>query len=194
MDLLDPLGWAVVWMLAGCGLLVLEVFIPSGGILSFLAALALGASLYMAFSRDSTTGLAFVAVALFAVPIVIGLAFKVWPHTPMGRAFLGEQLTADKVKVDDPRKALIGKVGVAKSKMLPSGAVVIDGQTIDAISQGMAIDPGQAVVVQEVRANRVVVRLARPDEAGGARSAAAATDLSTPLEDLGIDPLEDPLA
>ena len=40
MNMLDPLGWAVVLLVLGCGLLVLEVFIPSGGIFGFFAALA----------------------------------------------------------------------------------------------------------------------------------------------------------
>jgi membrane-bound serine protease (ClpP class) len=192
MNILDPLGWAVVWMLVGCALLALEVFIPSGGLLSFLATVALLGSIYMAFSRDSTTGMFFIAGALFAAPLVIGLAFKIWPLTPMGRAFLGTPLTEDQVKQDDPRRSLVGKQGVARTKMLPSGAVVVDGQAIDAVSQGAAIEPGQRVVVQEVRGNRVLVRPLRPDEL--AARPAAAPGLSTPLEDLGIESLDDPLA
>ena len=35
-------------------------------------------------------------------------------------------------------RQLVGKLGVAKSVMLPSGAVLIDGQTIDALSEGHA--------------------------------------------------------
>src|SRR5690606_31294439 len=76
MNALDPLGWAVILLAFGCGLLVLEIFIPSGGIIGFLAALTLIASMVMAFRRDLTTGLSFTAITLFAVPAVVGLAFK----------------------------------------------------------------------------------------------------------------------
>jgi len=192
MSTLDPLTWAVLWMLIGCGLVVLEVFIPSGGIISFFSAIAIIASIVMAFRSDLTTGLSFILLTIVAVPISIGMAFKYWPMTPMGKAFLGELKTTAELTPIDPRRELVGKVGIAKSKMLPSGSVQIDGKYIDAISQGMAIDLGQAVVVTEVRANRVVVRPADKDEAAGV--APDQRDVfSTPIEELGIDSFDEPL-
>lgn len=193
MNLLDPLDWAVVLLVLGCGFLVLEVFIPSGGLFGFFAALSVVGSMVMAFRRDMTTGLSFMAVAVFAVPTVVGLAFRYWPRTPMGRAFLGELPSEEDTRQDDPRRALVGRVGVAKSLMLPSGAVLIDGHLIDAVSQGPAIDPEQPVVVVEVRANRVMVRPARPQEAESA--AVRPGDLLTrPIEDFGLESIDEPLA
>lgn len=192
MSTLDPLSWAIILMIAGCGLVVLEVFIPSGGILSFCAAIAIVASIVMAFRRDLTAGVGFIVLTLLAVPVTLGLAFKYWPHTPMGKAFLGELKTSDDLKPEDPRRELVGKVGVAKSKMLPSGSVQIEGKYIDAISQGMAIELGQAVVVVEVRANRVVVRPADEEEAR--RLVKDPRDVfSTPIEELGMDSFDEPL-
>jgi membrane-bound ClpP family serine protease len=192
MNLLDPIGWAIVLLVLGCGLLVLEVFIPSGGLLSFFAFIALVASMIVAFNRNLTTGLSFMAIAVLAVPLAIGLAFKLWPKTPMGKAILGELPTEEETRPDDPRRALVGRIGVAQSMMLPSGSVMIDGKLIDAVSQGIAIDPGQPVVVVEVRANRVMVRPASSNEA---QSAAFEPDdvLQRPIEEFGFDSLEDPL-
>ena len=86
----------------------------------------------------------------------------------------------------------MGRVGVARSKMLPSGAVEIDGQMIDAVTQGQAIEPGTYVVVAEVRANRVVVRPAGKDQRPSHQNP---NDLlSRPIEELGIESLDDPLA
>lgn len=193
MNVLDPLSWAIVLLVLGCGLLVLEVFIPSGGIFGFLAAVAVISSLVMGFRRDVTTGLSFMAVTVFAVPIIVGFAFKYWPKTPMGRAFLGDLPGEHDVKLDDPRRNLVGRVGVAQSKMLPSGSVLIDGQLIDAVSQGLAIDPGEPVVVVEVRANRVMVRPARAHEV---RTADLRPDdlLSRPAEEFGLEELDEPLS
>ncbi|WP_428307623.1 NfeD family protein [Lacipirellula sp.] len=193
MNLLDPIGWAVVLLVVGCGLLALETFIPSGGILSFLAFVAVVASTVVAFNRSLTTGLSFMAVAVLAIPLAIGLAFKVWPKTPMGRAILGDLPSEEDTKPDDSRRALVGRVGVAQSLMLPSGAVLVDGRLIDAVSQGIAIEPGQPVVIVEVRANRVMVRPAATEEA---QAAAFEPDdvLARPIEEFGFDSLEDPLA
>lgn len=193
MSTLDPLTWAIILMIAGCGLVVLEVFIPSGGILSLFSGVVIIASIVMAFRNDATTGLGFVVLTLVAVPATLGLAFKYWPHTPMGKAFLGELRTTDELKPEDTRRDLVGKIGVAKSKMLPSGSVQIEGKYIDAISQGSAIDIGQAVVVVEVRANRVVVRPADADEAK--RLVKDPRDVfSTPIEELGMDSFDEPLS
>jgi membrane-bound serine protease (ClpP class) len=126
------------------------------------------------------------------VPTLVALAFKYWPRTPMGKAFLGELPTDEEVLPEDPRRALLGHVGVARSKMLPSGTVEIDGQMIDAVSQGQAIEPGTYVVVAEVRANRVVVRPAGKDQRPTHHHPSDV--LSRPIEELGIDSLEDPLA
>lgn len=190
MTLLDPLGWAIVFMLSGCALIVLEVFIPSGGVISFFAAICFGASIWMAFRRDLATGLGFIAVALVAVPMVVGLAFKYWPMTPMGRSFLGELPTEEETKLVDPRRELIGKTGVARSKMLPSGAILIEGQLVDAVAQSVAIDEGQTVVVIEVTGNRVVVRPVDGDE----HVATEPQDLlSKPIEDFGLESMDEPL-
>jgi membrane-bound ClpP family serine protease len=193
MNLLDPIGWAIVLLVVGCGFLVLEIFIPSGGLLSFFAFVALVASMIVAFNRNLTTGLSFMAIAVLAVPLAIGVAFKLWPRTPMGKAILGEIPDEEETRPSDPRRTLVGRVGVAQSLMLPSGAVLIDGKLVDAVSQGIAIDPGQAVVVVEVQGNRVMVRPAAATEAQAA--AIQPNDvLSRPIEEFGFDSLEDPLA
>jgi membrane-bound serine protease (ClpP class) len=189
---LDPFTWAIILLLLGCALVVLEVFVPSGGILGMLAGLAILGSIVFAFRRDTTAGLSFVLVSLVAVPVLLTLAFRIWPHTPMGKAFLGELPSEEELKPVDPRRELVGRMGVAKSKMLPSGSVLIDGQWIDAVTQGDAIEPEEPVVVVEVRANRVVVRKADPDELGQ-----LPTDprdvLSQPIDELGFDGFDEPL-
>jgi membrane-bound ClpP family serine protease len=196
MDALPDIAWAILLMVVGCVLVVMEVFIPSGGIISILAAVSFIGSIFIAFqpspTTGPTTGLIFAATTVLAVPTLIALAFKYWPKTPMGKAFLGELPTEQEVLPEDPRRALLGRVGIARSKMLPSGAVEIDGQMIDAVTQGQAIEPGAYVVVCEVRANRVVVRPAGKDQRPSHPNPNDV--LSRSIEELGIDSLEDPLA
>ena len=193
MNALDPLVWSILLMVVGCVVLALEVFIPSGGILSILSAAAFIGSIMIAFKTGPRTGFAFIATTVVVVPVVVALALKYWPKTPMGKAFIGELPTDVEVLPDDPRRELLGRVGVVRSKMLPSGAVEIEGQIIDAVSRGQAIEPGQYVTVVEVRANRVVVRPARPNERPGSKITTEDM-LSRPIEELGLESLDDPLA
>jgi membrane-bound serine protease (ClpP class) len=196
---IPDIAWAILLLVVGCVFVVLEVFIPSGGIITVLAAVAFIASILIASWESPTTGpitgLVFAAVTVFVVPVIVATAFKYWPKTRMGKAFLGELQTNDEVLTEDPRRVLLGRVGIARSKMLPSGAVEVDGQMIDAVTQGQAIEPGDYVVVMEVRANRVVVRPASKDQRPGNQSSKDMSDiLSQPIDDFGIESLDDPLA
>jgi membrane-bound serine protease (ClpP class) len=94
----------------------------------------------------------------------------------------------DEVLPDTPQhrqlKDLIGKRGVAKTKMLPSGAIVIEGRVYDAFSEGMAIEPGQPVRVTAIRTNRVAVVL---DDAPPDRLAESSDMLAQPAGNLGLE-------
>jgi membrane-bound ClpP family serine protease len=190
---MDPLVWSALLLLLGLILVVVEVFIPSGGILGFLSIASLLSAVIMAFyHRGAEVGFMFLAITAVTVPAALALAFRWWPHTPMGRRLLLDVPTSEEVLPDSPQRRnlrqMVGKLGVAKSLMLPSGAVLVEGQTIDALSEGIPIEPGQRVRVIEVRGNRVLVRPAEDEEP-------PADDLlSQPIESLGLDSLEDPLA
>jgi membrane-bound ClpP family serine protease len=188
-----PLAWAALLLFLGLVLVIVEVFIPSGGILGFLSLAALVGGIAMAFYHSGAEiGFLFLAITAVAVPTALALAFRWWPKTPMGRRLLLKVPSSEEVLPDSPQRRtlrkMVGKLGVAKTVMLPSGAVVIDGQTIDALSEGMSIEAGQRVRVIEVRGNRVLVRPAEDEPAKGDDV------LSQPIESLGLDSLEDPLA
>lgn len=193
MEAIDPIAWSILLTIAGCALLVLEVLLPSGGLLSVLSAGSFIAGILIAFrTGGATTGFTFITVVLIAGPLAMTLAFKYLPNTAIGKALLGEVPRKEDVEPDDPRRDLLGQIGVARTKMLPSGAVEIDGQMIDAVTRGQSIEPGQNVQVIEVRGNRVVVRLAPQDVHPGTQGAGDLLNRS--IEDLGIDSIDDPLA
>jgi len=187
-----------IWVLsllllaAGLGLVVLEIFFPSGGILGFLCFCSIVGSIILGFQSSMGMGIGVLVTALVGVPVVIVLALEWLPRTSMGRKFILPAPTSEEVLPDDPKlrslKDLVGKAGRAKSKMLPAGVVKIEGRTVDCVSQGMAIEPGTWVRVVEVRGNRVVVR---PLDKGEMPEAAKADDpLSQPIDSVAIDPFD----
>jgi membrane-bound serine protease (ClpP class) len=154
--------WAVLLLLLGACLAVMEIFFPSAGILGFLSVLAVLAAIVMGFWQDPITGILILLGAMFGLPTVVVLGFKYWPKTAMGRRVLLGPPTSDQVlPASDQKeylKSLIGKIGQAKTKMLLSGAISIDGHTIDAVSESQPIEAGQAVQVVQVRGHGLVVR------------------------------------
>jgi membrane-bound ClpP family serine protease len=159
---MDLWAWAILLLALGTGLAVLEIFFPSAGILAFLSAVSLVAAIAMGFSQGPITGLLILLGVIVGLPTVIVLGFKYWPKTAMGRRVLLTPPTSEDVLPDDPEKkslkGLIGHVGRAKSKMLLSGVITIDGRTVDAVSESLPIEAGQSVRVVQVRGHGVVVR------------------------------------
>ncbi len=67
----------VVLQLLGLVVIVVEIFVPSFGLLTALAAGLLLYSLYLVFTTISANmGLVFVGVDMFVIPVILALAFK----------------------------------------------------------------------------------------------------------------------
>jgi len=189
---MDYWAWAILLLVMGIGLAVLEVFFPTGGILGFLTVCAVIASIVVAFKSGPIFGMAVLVTAVIGLPVAIVAALRYWPKTAMGRRILLMTPSGDDALPDNPRrrllKGLVGKTGQAKSKMLPSGAIFIEGRTIDAVSEGMFIEPGQPVRVTEVRGNRVVVR---PVDEEQPPTPDDDNPLDQPIDSLGLDPFDE---
>jgi membrane-bound ClpP family serine protease len=160
--------WAFVLFVLGITLAVMEVFFPSAGVLAFLSAAALISAVVMGFQQGVWTGIAVVAAIVGGLPTVLILGFRYWPRTKMGQRILLTPPTSSEVLPEDPEKqllkSLIGRTGRAKTKMLLSGIVVVDGRHMDAVSEGMPIEVGQTVRIVQVKGNRVVVRVVEKEE------------------------------
>lgn len=190
-------AWAILLLVVGLALAVMEVFLPSGGLIGFLSFCALVGAVIVAFMEGSLTGVAILAVSILGLPAVIVLGLRWWPYTRIGKRVLLSVPEGEEVLPDDPRrralKGLIGKVGRARSKMLPSGAVAIDGRTVDAVSEGLPIDPGQPVQVVAVHGAEVIVRPV--DEQTMHEANRPADDvLAQPIESVLPDPFDEPPA
>lgn len=197
---MTPLVWVILLILLGIAFVVFELFIPSGGVLSFFAAVCVIVSIYVGYYYFGPVGGTIVlAVQAVLVPITIMGAIRVWPHTPIGRRVLnmppGETESAG-VEADSAHalRNLVGKWGRAKSPLLPSGAVTIEGRVYDAISRGTPIEAGQPIEVVQAEGNHIVVRPSKLDAPPEHQRAASTDDiLAQPVESLGIEPLDDPL-
>ena len=183
--------WSILLLAVGLGLAVTEVFFPSAGVLGFLAAAAILASIILGFQQNVPFGMGVLMGALFGVPAIVIAAFKLWPRTKFGRRVMLAPPTADEVLPDDEQRqylrGLVGRVGRAKCMMLPGGVIQIDGHTIEAVSEGVAIEEGQAVRVIQVRGARAVVR--RCDDE--VPSETAADPMQRPIETLLPDPFDE---
>ena len=177
---MTPVIWAILLLLLGLVFLVLEFFIPSGGALAVMCALSFLAAIVVGFMAGPWTGAIVLLAVCLIVPSAVGAAVRWWPDTPIGKMMLvGRPRSSDEVLPETIAyrglKDLIGRRGQAKGLMVPSGSVVIDGKTYDAVSEGMPIEPHQPIVVISVSTQRLVVRADHTIQAQLAETAPAAS-------------------
>lgn len=156
----------------GILLLGAEVFIPSGGLISIAAGLSLLAATLCAWNAwwISSPGYfwSFLIGMAVLLPTVVGIAFSVWPHTPIGKRAILEaprpEEIASFVELERHYAQMVGKIGETVSLLNPAGIARIDGERVHCQSEGMIIEARVPVRVIAVHANRVVVRQCMPDE------------------------------
>lgn len=159
---------ALVWILlllgVGLALIVLEVFVPSGGVLGLLAVLALGAGVVTTFVEQGlATGLTVLAGVFVAVPVVLMLAFRWFPATPLGRRVLPPPPRAEDVLPDAAQRqrlrGFVGRGGRSTSELVPWGSVEVGGEPFEAVSEGEPITVGSDVDIVGVQGRALVVRV-----------------------------------
>src|SRR5947209_2413672 len=133
---MEPLVWATLLLVLGMILVLMEIFLPSAGLLGFLSIASILSGIGVAFYNGGpTVGFGFLFGTAIILPIVLTLAFRWFPETPIGRRLLPSLPTSDDVLPDnEERRALrgvLGKVGQAKSAMPPTGAIVVEGRIIN---------------------------------------------------------------
>jgi membrane-bound serine protease (ClpP class) len=166
----------IILFLVGILLLFIELFITPGfavmgsvGILliiaSFITAMGKGPVFNPAtiISRNYFPALINFAAALFGLIVVVLLTYRFvfTPSSPLYGKFV---LTAREKNDDgfssspEDLSSLRGETGEALTKLRPSGKARIAGRSLDVVSRGEYIEPGQEIVVVEVRGSRVVVK------------------------------------
>jgi membrane-bound ClpP family serine protease len=185
MTLLHAAAMLVLFLV----LLVLELFIPSGGLLGIAAAAALVAAIIIGFTHSLSAGASILVVAAALLPIIISIGIRAWPRTPIGRRMLTidnpQENDAREAELRSQREAIVGKIGIAKTDLLPSGLVEIEGARLDAISIGIAINRGEVIEVVSVTSGKIRVRPYQ--EQAGKSGPAVPSSLETPIESLGDD-------
>ena len=152
-------------------LVVAEFFVPSGGLLGAAAAVAAITALIIGFTHSVSFGLTILTVLLVITPVMFVLMVRLWPKTVIGRHMLNRPqesgvapsvgpTTLDGVALQD----LVGRYGTARTDLLPSGQVVIEGHKANAVSNGQPVDAGTPVKVLKVQASQVQVRVATEEE------------------------------
>ena len=189
---MEAMLWPIVLLLVGMLIIVLEIFIPSGGILGVLAAVAIVASLVLAFSVSMQMGFVVLVLVFILTPLTVGYAFHLWPKTPLGKKMLGGDLPSmEETLPASQMPELLGEYGTAHSDLWPNGEVLIEGKRYAALSEGKPIDAGESIRVIAVRMNRLIVS-DQPSPPPREKQEEEGDPLARPVDEIVTDPFGDP--
>jgi len=161
--------------LAAVALFVLELFVPSGGLLSLACALCVIGSTAAFFMHSPMVGVAAAAIYCILAPMVLIVGLRIWSQSPIAKRFiLGAIDDDDQQEAEGPPNeapsgsavqtrraelaALLGARGIASTSLRPIGFVTIAGHRVDALAEGSVIDAGTPVEVVEILDNQLKVR------------------------------------
>jgi membrane-bound ClpP family serine protease len=154
MNILIP----ILLQLAGVGVVMAEIFLPSGGILSIVALGLFGYSIFLVFTEISVgMGLIFLAADVVTVPGLIVFSLKMLSKTP---AALKRELSRESGVSSQSvgMEKLAGLEGEALTDLRPSGMARLNGARTDVVTRGEYIEKGTQVVVVKVTGNQVIVK------------------------------------
>jgi len=148
----------------GLILILVEVFIPSMGILGSVAAVSIVTGGILAFNHDPN-GLfvGYLVTAIILIPLMIFSGLKLLPKTSLGKAMM---LSGPSFSTKDAKAAeagldeMIGLTGEVLTPLRPAGIAMINDRRVDVVTQGDLIDRGVQIKVVKVEGNRVVVEAA----------------------------------
>ncbi len=148
----------IVLQLAGVIVLIAEIVLPSGGVLTILSIGLFGYSLFMVFTTFSgTIGMIFVLADVIILPVALYFGIQMLARGP---ATLKSTLlrTSGFSSQSEELIRYLDQPGTAMTDLRPAGAARISGNRVDVVSRGEYIEKGAEIVVIKVEGNRVVVR------------------------------------
>ena len=165
------MGWwlifAVFLYLACAVLIIAEVFVPSGGIISFCALACLIGGTVIFFQHSSTVGWVGIGIAVVMIPSVLIIAYKLFPQTRFGKSVMltpSERRQGDAVPDTEQLKELLGAEGVVLTPLRPVGMCDFSGRRLECVAEGGYVNKGKNVKVIEVESTQVKVRIIEAEE------------------------------
>ncbi|MEN8149001.1 MAG: NfeD family protein [Planctomycetota bacterium] len=140
-------------------LAIIEVFIPSFGALAIMSLSSLVGAIWFGFQEGPVLGWTLAGTAAVGMPTLLVMSFKIFPKTKLGKhMILSAPESHPEPATRSDRTDLVGKEGVARSALRPSGTAEFDGERLDVVTRGELVDTGTRIRIIENRGNRIVVR------------------------------------
>lgn len=142
-------------------LIVLEVFLPSAGILTIGAISSMVAAVVLCYRQDPMLGVGAAICGVIAAPGTLFLTVKYWHLSPLGKAICPDPppvAPGEAIPDRDELTALAGQSGEVVTPLRPVGTCSFNGHRVECVSEWGVVDAGTRVEVTSVQGSQVKVR------------------------------------
>ena len=156
------LVFAVFLYFACSALIIAEVFIPSGGLISICALACLIGGIAIFFRQSHTVGWIGISVAVVMIPSVVIIAYKIFPKTRFGKSVTlapPQRQQGDAIPDTAQLKNLLGAEGVVLTPLRPVGMCDFSGQRLESVAESGYVDTGKKVRIIHVEGTQLTVRV-----------------------------------
>jgi len=156
------LAFAVFLYFACAALVMAEVFVPSGGLISICSLACLIGGIVIFFRHSSTAGWAGVIIAIVMIPSTLVVAYKIFPKTGFGKSVTltpPERQRGDAIPDTPELKEMLGAVGLVVTPLRPVGMCDFSGQRVECVAESGYVDKGESVKVIHVQGTQLTVRV-----------------------------------
>ena len=145
--------------LGGIACILVEILLPTVGLLAGLGVAALLYSVVLAMGGDLNAVYAMAISFVLAVALFALIASRLPSSRLWSKLVLRDQSTSERGYVSaESRPDLVGKTGQVLTELRPAGSILLEGCPLDVVSEGAFIEKGEAVEIVSVNGSRVVVR------------------------------------
>lgn len=150
---------ALIMMIAGFALLVVEMYIPGFGLagISGTALMVIG---IVVMKPSPLQALILILISVILLSIAFSLAMHSISKGRLSRSklVLNEALNQKTNAEAEDLSYFIGKVGQTRTALRPAGIAEFDGVKLNVVSDGDFVNNQRYVRVERVEGNRIVVR------------------------------------
>ena len=150
---------AIIMLVLGFVLVVIEMYIPGFGVPGVLGILLLIGGIWT--TRPTPLQALIMAVIII---VLLCIALSICIHSAskgrLARSRLVLNAVSTRSEAEEPNQLsyFVGKQGVTRTALRPAGIAEFDDVKLNVVSDGDFIDAGENILVERVEGNRIVVR------------------------------------
>ena len=143
-------------------LIIAEVFVPSGGLISICALACLIGGIAIFFNYSIILGWVGIITAMAMIPTMVIIAYKMFPKTKFGKSVMltpSQRKKGEGIPDAEQLEDLLGREGLVISPLRPVGMCDFSGRRVECVAESGYVVKDAMVRVIHAEGRKLTVRV-----------------------------------